>query len=418
MSAIGFLAEWAVRSAVLILGGALILWALRVKAASLRLAAWTAVLAGSLAIPALMEALPKMAVPAVRVAAPVVYEERAPVTVMPVEDHPVYRPFDWARGALIGYALVAGAFLVRLSTGLAMSLRLRRTSRATGQMTEGIEIRESDSLGSPVTVGIVRPVILLPNDWRQWEGGKLEAVLTHERSHIRRYDPAVQLLSAVHRAALWFSPMSWFLHRLLVRVAEEASDDAAVESAGDRAFYARVLLEFMQRGVRRANWLGVPMARYGRPEERIHRILDGKTLPRRVTRWSVAAILGLGLPLAYLAAAAGPPEISQPEAVRAKGTVHDEAPAEAAAVPEPEPGYLMALGSVAATTVTVRPRVDGELMSVNFKEGDLVQAGQLLATIDPHPYQLRLAQAEGQLARDGRSGQHCSCLGYHRHRHY
>jgi multidrug efflux system membrane fusion protein len=60
----------------------------------------------------------------------------------------------------------------------------------------------------------------------------------------------------------------------------------------------------------------------------------------------------------------------------------------------------MALGSVAATTVTVKPRVDGELMSVNFKEGDLVQTGQLLVTIDPHPYQLRLAQAEGQLARD------------------
>jgi multidrug efflux system membrane fusion protein len=213
-------------------------------------------------------------------------------------------------------------------------------------------------------------------------------------------DPAVQLLSGVHRAALWFSPMSWFLDRRLVREAEEASDDAAVESAGDRAFYARVLLEFMQRGVRRASWLGVPMARYGRPEERIHRILDGKTLPRRVTRWSVAAILGLGLPLAYLAAAAGPPEISQPEAVRAKGSVHDEAPAVPLEAPNPSHVYVMALGSVAATTVTVKPRVDGELMSVNFKEGDLVQTGQLLVTIDPHPYQLRLAQAEGQLARD------------------
>ncbi len=39
-------------------------------------------------------------------------------------------------------------------------------------------------------------------------------------------------------------------------------------------------------------------------------------------------------------------------------------------------------------------------MSVSFKEGGLVQAGQVLASIDPRPYQLQLAQAEGQLARD------------------
>jgi multidrug efflux system membrane fusion protein len=63
--------------------------------------------------------------------------------------------------------------------------------------------------------------------------------------------------------------------------------------------------------------------------------------------------------------------------------------------------YLWGLGNVAAFyTVTVRPRVDGQLLSVSFKEGELVQAGQLLASIDPKPYELQLAQAEGQLVRD------------------
>ena len=129
-----------------------------------------------------------------------------------------------------------------------MSLRLLRGSRATGQATEGIEIRESDRVASPVALGIVRPAIVLPADWRQWDGAKLDAVLAHERSHIRRHDPAVQLLSAIHRALLWHSPLSWFLHQRIVRVAEEASDDAAVAVTRDRAFYAEVLLEFMQRG--------------------------------------------------------------------------------------------------------------------------------------------------------------------------
>ena len=62
--------------------------------------------------------------------------------------------------------------------------------------------------------------------------------------------------------------------------------------------------------------------------------------------------------------------------------------------------YLNGLGTVTAYTVTIKSRVDGQLMSVSFKEGDLVQAGQIVATIDPQPYQVQLDQAEGQLARD------------------
>ena len=61
---------------------------------------------------------------------------------------------------------------------------------------------------------------------------------------------------------------------------------------------------------------------------------------------------------------------------------------------------MAALGSVTATTATVKSRVEGELMSVNFKEGELVQAGQLLASVDPRPYQVQLTAVEGQLERD------------------
>jgi len=72
-----------------------------------------------------------------------------------------------------------------------------------------------------------------------------------------------------------------------------------------------------------------------------------------------------------------------------------------AARPAPVPVSLNGLGNVVAFyTVTVKPRIDGQLMSVSFNEGSLVQAGQVLASIDPHPYQIQLAQAEGQLIRD------------------
>jgi len=63
--------------------------------------------------------------------------------------------------------------------------------------------------------------------------------------------------------------------------------------------------------------------------------------------------------------------------------------------------YDDGLGAVTPiNTVLVRSRVDGELLSVHYKEGDLVQKGALLAEIDPRPFQVQLVQAEGQLIRD------------------
>lgn len=63
--------------------------------------------------------------------------------------------------------------------------------------------------------------------------------------------------------------------------------------------------------------------------------------------------------------------------------------------------YLTALGTVTPfKTVTIKSRVDGQLIKVDFKEGQFVQEGQLLVEIDPRPFQVQLEQAEGQMARD------------------
>ncbi|MEQ1622428.1 MAG: MdtA/MuxA family multidrug efflux RND transporter periplasmic adaptor subunit [Methylococcales bacterium] len=65
------------------------------------------------------------------------------------------------------------------------------------------------------------------------------------------------------------------------------------------------------------------------------------------------------------------------------------------------PVFLNGLGTVTALrNVVVRPRVDGELIKVAFTEGQLVKEGELLAEIDPRPFQIQLQQAQGQLLRD------------------
>jgi RND family efflux transporter MFP subunit len=429
MNTIPFLVEWALRSMILIAIAALMLWALRVKDPSIRWAAWTAMLCASLAIPVLILTAPALRMPIMRVAAPHPETSMPPGTAAPVlvpapsrldrapadRSTGVPRRFDWTQAALLVYIVVALSLLVRLTTGLAISRRLRRSSRATGLRTEGIEIHESNRVAAPVVLGITRPVIVLPQDWAAWDQIKLGAVLAHERSHIRRHDPQVQLLSAIHRALLWHSPLSWFLHQRIVRAAEEASDDAAVAAIGDRTVYAELLLEFIRRGLGKTHSFAVPMARYGRPDQRIHRILDGTTLSRGVARWMVVSIAGAISPLAYLVAAAHPssalsaqsslaapvPMQAVPENPAPTLLAQARGPSAAPPTKSPAPVYLNGLGTVTAfSTVNVKPRVEGDLTAVTFKEGDLVHEGQLLASIDPKAYQLQLTQTEGQLEQD------------------
>ncbi|MFX8543034.1 M56 family metallopeptidase, partial [Acinetobacter baumannii] len=77
--------------------------------------------------------------------------------------------------------------LIRLAAGLVYGARL---VRASTPIDPGV--RESKAVTVPVTIGILKPAILLPGDWRAWAPARLQAVLAHERSHVQRRDPLRQ----------------------------------------------------------------------------------------------------------------------------------------------------------------------------------------------------------------------------------
>ncbi len=108
----------------------------------------------------------------------------------------------------------------------------------------------------------------------------------------------------------------------------------------------------------------------------------------------------------YTGGAASTDAARPPEAARGPGKKGDGAGRVTPVVAQPAKKgdinvYLTSLGTVTPVrTVTVRSRVDGQIMRVLFREGQLVRQGDLLVEIDPRPFQAQLIQVEGQMARD------------------
>jgi TonB family protein len=210
------------------------------------------------------------------------------------------------QAASVLYAAVAIALLTRFAFGLVSMARVRRASVPFARTPGGdFDVRISLRVPSPATFG---STVLLPQGAIEWTQAKLDAVLSHECSHVRHKDCYVQWLARVHACIFWFNPFAWWLQGRLADLAETTSDDAVIESAADRTAYAGLLLEIAQSPP--ANKVLMSAAR-SNITARIERIISNvppESPPRRWVRGVVAALL---IPLFTLAAA----NVQKPDAI-------------------------------------------------------------------------------------------------------
>jgi len=277
----------------------------------------------------------------------------------------------WTAIAATTYLLVTLGFLVRFALGMILSVRLERAAqrvhdpRALALLSSrarslGIKrvprLAESELLSVPVTFGVVRPAILLPSGWRDWDAAELDAVISHEVSHVARRDAFIDRLSLLHRALFWFSPLSWYLTGCLTELAEEASDEAALAAGADRTRYAETLLGFfaeLEASPGRAWWQGVAMATEGQAEKRLDRILEWKGSVAMQLKKSVAVVLVMcAVPVVYVAAALRPGAYNFSSSEH--GSMQEQVPAppaQAPSAPAPAPAPV----ALPAPVVTVDP---------------------------------------------------------------
>ncbi len=151
----------------------------------------------------------------------------------------------------------------------------------------GTALLSSDELRSPISWGLMRPVILL-NSEAAGAHAQAEAVIAHELAHVAHLDWLKLLLARVTVAIFWFNPLVWLLAREAHQLREEAADDAVLAADIVDTDYAQLLV-----GVARHECRGLLIGAHGVAPcrnslaRRVRRVLDSGSV-RRPVGWGFA----------------------------------------------------------------------------------------------------------------------------------
>ncbi|MBI4891989.1 MAG: TonB family protein [Acidobacteria bacterium] len=274
----------------------------RKASAAARHFVWLTALAALLLLPVTLKMTPKWTP-----VAPTGLERvaKAGRTVMQVTAGGGRSPFPWQAWLLGLWAAGALSLLLRRGVAQAASTRLSAAAEPWRQH-DGLPVKLSGTLSTPLLAGVLRPEILLPAEAADWDAERLAVVLRHEAAHAERRDPLAQLLAAVVCAVYWPLPWVWAAARRLAMEAELACDDGVLRSGSRATDYAGHLLEITRGllGRKPVPEGGIPMARISNLEQRLKAMLNTQTnrLPagRRLMLAVAGAAVALLIPLAAL----------------------------------------------------------------------------------------------------------------------
>jgi len=150
----------------------------------------------------------------------------------------------WVLGAVISlFNLFRSAFNARRLGHTAYPFFAQGRTAPEG-WPDGVEIAISDHIGSPMVVGILNPMVLVPRTFaREMTPKTLDPLLFHELAHLKRRDNPLFLLERLVMAVYWWNPLMHFICRQLNEQRELACDDRAAMACGDQTTYASSLLE-------------------------------------------------------------------------------------------------------------------------------------------------------------------------------
>jgi bla regulator protein BlaR1 len=314
-----YLGSLAVRSAVVASAAGLCTW--RMRSVARRHAVWAAVLAIMLLLPLADQFVPplRFSTSVATLPTPDRYvspfdpnvsmpTQSLPLLVEPAAHQERTLPSLWN---IVGLAsglvtLVLAVQIIRAHRRL-QAIRRRSCSIATPAfpLAHTCGIVESDEVALPITIGWLRPIIILPSSWTTWDTWTLRAVLQHESAHVRRRDWAIAMVAAINTVVFWYNPLSWWLEQRLAALCEEACDEASVSALGDATRYSEVLLQFATAhvGSRLLRASGVAMARQN-VASRIERILTMERPESGVlTKVSFIGVCAVAAPMLCVAAA-------------------------------------------------------------------------------------------------------------------
>lgn len=310
---------WAIQVGCVALAALAVSALFRVRHPATRYAFWRAVLALCLLLPWVPMPRAVSASGAVSVVTSVVAEGRG--VPGPVDEV----PFDWAGVAFALIGAGAGVRVAWLAFGYTRLRRLRRAgisaadhefSPVQAALGTRADIRYVREVRQPVTFGLTRPVVLLPEALRGGAAATRHAIAAHELVHVRRRDWCWVITEELVRSVLWFHPVMWWLISRVQHTREEVVDAKVVALTGRRREYVEALLAFAD---------GVPLApapAFARRRQLFRRIVllsteDVMSLRRTV----VSALVMLFVVLAAVAAAARTFPLRASEAASAQSSL-------------------------------------------------------------------------------------------------